>query len=136
MEWRLRNSHSLVTLSLPLFGKSRCLPPVPRVKSNVNRFKMPGELLRRAALLSVIGEKHDDVVRSNVPASVQDSWVAVKSAVHMELSVPINTDEAMAAAQKNAPQLFWNGLAELEKDSGAPDNVTADCMLLCVQYRW
>ena len=49
--WSTKIDHSLVTLALPLFGQRRCLPPVPRIKSDVNRLKIPGELLRREVFL-------------------------------------------------------------------------------------
>ena len=79
--------------------------------------------------------KHDDVLRSGVTNSVVDSWVAVKNTLQEEpLSLPV-TAEAMSAAKINAPQNYWNRLAVLKCDNGAPTAISSECMLRCVRRR-
>ena len=101
--WSRKIDHSLVTLMLPLFGERRCLPPVLRFKSNVNRLKIPGKLLRRAVFLTGISGKHDDNLRVGLTGSVHESWTAVKNTLQTEPPVLVDTAEAMAAARINAP---------------------------------
>ena len=48
VRWSRQIEHSLLTLTLPVYGKICERPPVVRIKSAVKRFKLPLELLRRA----------------------------------------------------------------------------------------
>ena len=120
---------------LPVFGESRYLPPVVRVKSNAKKFHLTGELLLRAAELTGISAKHDDVLRTGATNSVVESWVAVKNTLQEEPLVLPVTAEVMSAAKVNAPQNFWDRLAVLKCDNGAPAAISAGCMLNCASSR-
>ena len=99
----------------PLFGhvdvagiwREPLLPSrVVRIRNNAEKFYVPDELLPRAAFLSGISGKHDDVLRSGVTNSVIDSWMTVKNTLKAEsVSLPV-TAEAMSAAKINAPQNY------------------------------
>ena len=135
VHWSSKIDHSLVTMMLPVFGESCCLPPVVRIRNNAKKFHVPGALLPRAALLAGISAKHDDVLRAGVTNSAVDSWVAVKNTLQEEpLSLPV-TAEAMSAAKNNAPQNYWNRLAVLKCDNGAPTAISSECMPRCVRRR-
>ena len=135
VHWSSKIDHSLVTLMLPVFGESRCLPSAVRIRNNAEKFYVPGELLPRAARLARISSKHDDVLRSGVTDSVVGAWAAVKNTLQEEpLSLPV-TAEAMSAAKINAPQNYWNRLAGLKCDNGAPTAISSECMLRCVRHR-
>ena len=60
--------------------------------------------MRRAAFLTEISAKHDDVLRAGGTSSVPESRLAVRSVLQQQPPVLVATAEAMAAAKVNVPQ--------------------------------
>ena len=81
IRWSRTVDHSVLSLTLPLYGsRPDNLPPMPvRVKSLVKRFKLPCELLCRAAFLSIIGLAQDTSLSENPMLKATDAWPCAES---------------------------------------------------------
>ena len=103
--WHPTLDHSVVRLTIPIFGlPQRMLPVVNRPKIENRRFKLPVDLLRKAILLSRVRDQMDDAMMNG--ANVQTSWSKVDSCYKTPHKVESMTPQEVSAASVNAPKGF------------------------------
>ena len=129
MLWHPTVDHSLVWLTLPIFGVlQQVLPVVNRLKVENRRFKLPVELLRRAILLRKLSDQMDEAMR-NGAASVQDAWAKIDGC-RTSVTVEAMTAEEVSAAYVNAPKGFWDHFGKRESDPGVDTTAVSSSVLL------
>jgi len=120
VRWSRQVEHSILTLTLPVYGKVCAHLPVVRTKSTVKRYKLPLELLRRAMILSCVALAQDTALNENPKLLAVESWPAVypQFACEQKIEGPLSKDE-IAAALKSSPKKYWNYQATLQRDIGS-----------------
>ena len=130
VRWSRQIEHSILTLTLPVYGEVCARLPVVRVKSTVKRYKLPLELLRRAVILSGIALAQDTALNENPTLHAVESWPFVhpQFACEQKIEGPLSKDE-IAAALKSAPKKYWNHQATLQRGIGSSAIPSSVCLL-------
>ena len=130
VRWSRQIERSLLTLTLPTYGKKRQQLPVERVNSIVRRFKFPVELLRRATILCCIASAQDTALNDNPMLEAVASWPYVKLqfVCEQKMEGTLSSDE-IAAALRSSPKDYWKNQASLERDVGSSAIASSACLL-------
>ena len=73
IRWSKTIDHFVLYVTVPLEAV-QSQETVPRVKSAVQRFRLPDSLLNRARLMQIIGTQHDETMRDDPCLSASGAW--------------------------------------------------------------
>ena len=107
VRWSRQVEHSVLTLTLPVYGRMHEQSLVIRTKSAVRRFKLPLEFLRRAVVLSSIAQAQDTALPENPKLEATGLWPMVrpKFVGEQERGGALSEDEVAAALRSSIIKL-------------------------------